>query len=148
MTPATFGIHGMAVTDRAPRSRSGPHLYGRWAVTAGSPPALTDLGLYSITFANDPATDREALEHYRAFRIEAEQWDSSISSKCSIPTSAMTNYRVAASKRYGARLVLFGRKINLAEDLIALIALMQRAKRPSLQATQSERIDVEPESFN
>ncbi|MFO0902416.1 MAG: hypothetical protein U0939_05410 [Pirellulales bacterium] len=32
-----------------------------------------DLGLYSITFNNDAVIDREALEHYKAFRIEAEQ---------------------------------------------------------------------------
>ncbi|MEX0643356.1 MAG: hypothetical protein WD468_11675 [Pirellulales bacterium] len=32
-----------------------------------------DLGLYSITFNNDAALDREALAAYRAFRIEAEQ---------------------------------------------------------------------------
>ncbi len=32
-----------------------------------------DLGLYSITFMNDPALDREALEEYRTFRHEAER---------------------------------------------------------------------------
>jgi hypothetical protein len=32
-----------------------------------------DLGLYSITFMNDPAMDRQALEEYRAFRHEAER---------------------------------------------------------------------------
>src|SRR5262245_13082360 len=31
-----------------------------------------DLGLYSITFNNDAALDRQALEEYKAFRIEAE----------------------------------------------------------------------------
>jgi hypothetical protein len=31
-----------------------------------------DLGLYSITFMNDPVLDRQALEEYRAFRHEAE----------------------------------------------------------------------------
>src|SRR5690348_3129730 len=31
-----------------------------------------DLGLYSITFNNDTALDREALEAYKAFRLEAE----------------------------------------------------------------------------
>jgi hypothetical protein len=32
-----------------------------------------DLGLYSITFMNDPVLDRQALEEYRAFRHEAER---------------------------------------------------------------------------
>lgn len=32
-----------------------------------------DLGLYSITFNNDTVLDREALEEYKAFRIEAER---------------------------------------------------------------------------
>jgi hypothetical protein len=32
-----------------------------------------DLGLYSITFNNDATLDREALEAYRAFRLEAER---------------------------------------------------------------------------
>src|SRR5262249_47594454 len=31
-----------------------------------------DLGLYSITFNNDAVSDREALEHYKQFRLEAE----------------------------------------------------------------------------
>jgi hypothetical protein len=32
-----------------------------------------DLGLYSITFNNDSVLDREALEQYREFRLEAER---------------------------------------------------------------------------
>ena len=43
----------------------------------------TDLGLYSITFCNDPVLDREALEQYKQFRLEAERkgwWTS-----CSCP---------------------------------------------------------------
>lgn len=32
-----------------------------------------NLGLYSITFNNDATLDREALEHYKAFRLEAER---------------------------------------------------------------------------
>jgi hypothetical protein len=32
-----------------------------------------DLGLYSITFNNDAALDREALERYKEFRLEAER---------------------------------------------------------------------------
>src|SRR5690349_10722925 len=32
-----------------------------------------DLGLYSITFNNDTALDRAALEEYRQFRLEAER---------------------------------------------------------------------------
>jgi hypothetical protein len=32
-----------------------------------------DLGLYSITFQNDPELDRQALEEYKQFRLEAER---------------------------------------------------------------------------
>src|ERR671937_334579 len=32
-----------------------------------------NLGLYSITFSNDPMLDREALEQYKEFRLEAER---------------------------------------------------------------------------
>src|SRR5215475_6481339 len=32
-----------------------------------------NLGLYSITFNNDPVLDREALEQYKEFRLEAER---------------------------------------------------------------------------
>jgi hypothetical protein len=32
-----------------------------------------NLGLYSITFTNDPHLDREALEQYKLFRLEAER---------------------------------------------------------------------------
>src|SRR4030095_180386 len=32
-----------------------------------------DLGLYSITYQNDSVIDRQALEEYKAFRIEAER---------------------------------------------------------------------------
>src|SRR2546423_2824515 len=32
-----------------------------------------DLGLYSITFNNDPVLDRQALEEYSRFRLEAER---------------------------------------------------------------------------
>ena len=32
-----------------------------------------DLGLYSVTFNNDPALDRETLEQYKQFRDEAER---------------------------------------------------------------------------
>jgi len=34
-----------------------------------------DLGLYSITFMNDPVIDRQALEEYKTFRHEAERKD-------------------------------------------------------------------------
>ncbi len=49
-------------------------LYGRDGVAKGTAPTLTDLGLYSVTFVNDAACDRHAMEQYKAFRIEAEAW--------------------------------------------------------------------------
>lgn len=167
-------------------------MYGRQGVEPGTPPTLTDLGLYSITFMNDATIDRAAGEAYRAFRIEAERWrfrhflevfnpnvgadrlsraeigefvnDSIVRVIAAVPqvqrpqflkiayngpkaleelvaydpgiivgilggsagTTRDTFELLAAARRGGARLVLFGRKINLAEDPLTLVALMRR----------------------
>jgi hypothetical protein len=167
-------------------------MYGRQGVPPGTPPTLTDLGLYSITFMNDAELDREAGRQYREFRIEAERWgfrhflevfnpnvgadklsraeigafvnDNIVRVIAAVPqafrpqflkiayngakaleelvaydpsiivgilgggagTTRDTFELLAAAQRGGARLVLFGRKINLAEDPLALVALMRR----------------------
>lgn len=161
-------------------------------VEPGTPPTLTDLGLYSITFMNDPELDRAAGQEYREFRAEAERWgfrhflevfnpnvgadklsraevgefvnDNILRVIAAVPdaqrprflkiayngqraleelvaydpsltvgilggasgTTRDTFELLAAAKRGGARLVLFGRKINLAGDPLALVALMRR----------------------
>ncbi|MEX0744964.1 MAG: hypothetical protein WD118_05125 [Phycisphaeraceae bacterium] len=46
---------------------------GRAACTPEQPAAGVDLGLYSLTFNNDVDLDRQTLEQYKAFRIEAER---------------------------------------------------------------------------
>jgi hypothetical protein len=46
---------------------------------------------------------------------------------------------VAASRRFGARLVLFGRKINLAEDPLALIAAMRHVADGEVGAADAVR---------
>ncbi len=178
-------------------------MYGRLGVAPGTRPTLTDLGLYSITFMNDAALDREAGEAYRAFRIEAERWgfrhflevfnpnvghdrldraeigafvnDSIARILAPIPRSARPEFLkiayngpkaledlvsydptvivgilggsagttrdtfelLAAAQKYGARLALFGRKINLAEDPLALIALMRRVVDGDLSAEEA-----------
>src|ERR687891_1945998 len=167
-------------------------MYGRQGVAPGTPAALTDLGLYSITFMNDAELDRAAGERYREFRIEAERWgfkhflevfnpnvgsdklsraqvgafvnDNIVRVIAAVPeacrpqflkiayngpkaleelvaydptiivgilgggagTTRDTFELLASAQRGGARLVLFGRKINLAEDPLALVALMKR----------------------
>ncbi len=167
-------------------------MHGRQGVEPGTPPTLTDLGLYSITFMNDPELDRAAGREYREFRVEAERWgfkhflevfnpnvggdklsraevgefvnDNIVRVIAAVPdaqrprflkiayngpraleelvaydpslivgilggaagTTRDTFELLAAAKRGGARLVLFGRKINLAEDPLALVALMRR----------------------
>lgn len=166
-------------------------MHGRLGVAPGTPPTLTDLGLYSITFMNDPELDRDAGHAYREFRIEAERWgfrhflevfnpnvgmdrlsraevgqfvnDNIIRVIAAVPqaqrpqflkivyngpqaleelaaydpsvivgilggsagTTRDTFELLHAAKRYGARVVLFGRKINLAEDPLAIVALMR-----------------------
>jgi hypothetical protein len=169
-----------------------PHaMYGRLDAEPGTPPTLTDLGLYSVTFVGDAEQDREALNHYRDFRAEAEEWgfkhflevfnpnvgfennsieeigdfvnDSILHAIAGVPrisqpqflkmpfngpkaltelaeydprlivgilgggagTTRDTFELLAASQKYGARLVLFGRKINLAEHPLAIVKLMK-----------------------
>src|SRR5262249_20204981 len=46
---------------------------GHFDCEAGERRLGADLGLYSITFQNDAALDRQALEAYKAFRLEAER---------------------------------------------------------------------------
>jgi hypothetical protein len=180
-------------------------MYGRQGVAPGTPPALTDLGLYSITFMNDAELDRGACEAYREFRREAERWgfkhflevfnpnvgsdklsraeigafvnDSIVRVIAAVPqacrpqflkiayngpqaleelvaydpgiivgilgggagTTRDTFELLAAAQRGGARLVLFGRKINLAEDPLALVALMKRLVDGEIGAAEAVR---------
>jgi hypothetical protein len=149
-----------------------------------------NLGLYSITFTNDPALDRQALEEYKQFRLEAERkgfrhflevFDPNRSDAVepgNIPEfindvivrtlggvtsrgrplflkmvyhgpkameelvrydphlvvgilggSAGTTYDafklLGEAKKYGARVALFGRKINNAENQLAFIHFLR-----------------------
>jgi hypothetical protein len=149
-----------------------------------------DLGLYSITFNNDAALDRQALEEYKAFRLEAERkgfrhflevFDPNHPEAVAPETvpafindaivrtlggvtasgrpiflkmvyhgprameelihydphlvvgilggSAGTTYDafklLAEAKKYGARVALFGRKINNAENQLAFIHFLR-----------------------
>jgi len=170
-------------------------MYGRQGVAPGTPAELTDLGLYSITFMNDPELDRAAGQAYREFRIEAEKWgfrhflevfnpnaganvpgdklsiaevgefvnDNIVRVIAAVPeaqrpqflkiayngpkaleelvsydpsiivgilgggagTTRDTFELLHAVQKHGARLVLFGRKINLAEDALSIVKLMK-----------------------
>jgi hypothetical protein len=195
-TTDIWGVrHGTyaATASRPFRTAPVPHMmHGRLGVAKGTPATLTDLGLYSITFVNDADRDSQALEHYRAFRMEAEEWgfrhflevfnpnvgsdklsraevgefvnDSIAHALAGVPLAARPQFlKIAyngpkaleelasydptlivgilggsagttrdtfellhAAKRHGGRLVLFGRKINLAEDPLALVDLMRK----------------------
>ena len=146
----------------------------------------TDLGLYSVTFNNDVVLDRESLEAYKSFRLEAEAKgfrhflevfvpnacgdhcpediprfvnDSIVRALAGVtsrgrplflkipyfgpgPMEALAGYdrsivvgilggsagttmdafhMLWEAKRYGARLALFGRKINNAEDQLSFV---------------------------
>lgn len=151
-----------------------------------------DLGLYSVTFNNDLDLDRETLNSYREFRLEAERKgfrhflevfdpnapakavpqdklggfvnDMIVRSLAGVPESgrpvflkmvyhgpryteelahydprlvigilgggAGTTYDafklIAEAQRYGARVALFGRKINMAENQFAFIEMLRR----------------------
>ncbi len=149
-----------------------------------------NLGLYSITFQNDNVIDREALEHYKEFRIEAERKgfrhfleifdpnrpesveaskladfinDAIVRTLAGVTSkgrplflkmvyhgpkaieelvhydphlvvgilggSAGTTYDafklLAEARKYGARVALFGRKINNAENQLAFVRFLR-----------------------
>lgn len=149
-----------------------------------------DLGLYSITFQNDALLDRQALEEYKAFRLEAERkgfrhflevFDPNVPGSVApeqlagfindaivrtlagvtargrplflkvvyhgpkameelvnydphlivgiLGGSAGTTYDafklLSEAKKYGARVALFGRKINHAENQLAFIRFLR-----------------------
>jgi len=151
-----------------------------------------NLGLYSVTFNNDVDLDRQTLEHYRTFRIEAEQKgfkhflevfdpnapqsplapdklggfinDMIVRCLAGVPEagrplflkmvyhgpkyteelarydpnlvigvlggSAGTTYDacklIAEAQKHGARIALFGRKINNAENQLAFVEMLRR----------------------
>jgi DhnA family fructose-bisphosphate aldolase class Ia len=161
---------------------------------------IADLGLYSITFSNDPARDRETLTTYRAFRAEAARYklryflevfnpafdigikgaamgefinDCIIRSLAGVMsanrplflklqyngpkameelssydpkglivgvlgggkgTTRDTFELALQSERHGARVALFGRKINLAEAPLDLVSLMRRVVEDDLSS--------------
>lgn len=64
----------VSAASRPFRSATLEHiLHGRLDAPAGTPVLGADLGLYSITFANDCDIDHAALSAYREFRLEAER---------------------------------------------------------------------------
>ncbi len=163
-----------------------------------------NLGLYSITFNNDPVLDREALEAYKTFRIEAERKgfkhflevfdpnrpEAVETSKVPefindvivrtlggvtsagrplflkmvyhgpkameelvrydphlvigiLGGSAGTTYDafklLAEAKKYGARVALFGRKINNAENQLAFIRFLRLIADGELEPEEAVR---------
>ena len=166
-------------------------MYGSAEPRPGAPVTGTDLGLYSVTFVNDLATDVAALDRFSAFRADAarygfkyffevfnpnvetgltrEQTGEFVNDcilRClagvnepdrplflKIPfngpkaleelagfdstlvvgilgggagTTRDTFELLHQGEKYGARLALFGRKINLAEKPLALVSLMRQ----------------------
>jgi hypothetical protein len=163
-----------------------------------------DLGLYSITFNNDAGLDREALEQYKQFRLEAERKgfrhflevfdpnrpDAVESSKVPefindvivrtlggvtaagrplflkmvyhgpkameelvrydphlvvgiLGGSAGTTYDafklLSEAKKHGARVALFGRKINNAENQLAFIRFLRLIADGAITAEEAVR---------
>ena len=177
----------------------------------------TDLGLYSITFNNDAALDRQSLEEYKAFRLEAERKqfrhflevfdpngpdavdpgrvaeyvnDAIVRSLAGVTSagrplflkvvyhgprvmeelvsydphlivgvlggSAGTTYDafklLSEAKKYGARVALFGRKINGAENQLAFVRFLRLIADGLLSAEEAvrayhavlEKLDIKP----
>jgi hypothetical protein len=164
----------------------------------------TDVGLYSITFNNDAALDRQSLEEYKAFRLEAERRrfrhflevfdpngphavdpgrvpeyvnDAIVRSLAGVTSagrplflkvvyhgpkamgelvsydphlivgvlggSAGTTYDafklLSEAKKYGARVALFGRKINGAENQLAFVRFLRLIADGLLSAEEAVR---------
>lgn len=165
-------------------------MFGSDDPAAGAGAALTDLGLYSVTFTNDLDHDYAALNAFAEFREDAarlnfkyffEVFNPNV--ECGLDREALGEYindsilrclagvtkadrpqflkvvyngpkaleelssfdptlvvgvlgggagttrdtfeLLSQAERYGARIALFGRKINLAEDPLALLTLMR-----------------------
>ncbi len=163
-----------------------------------------NLGLYSITFTNDPALDRAALEEYKQFRLEAERkgfrhflevFDPNLPDAVApdqvpgfindaivrtlggvtaagrplflkmvyhgprameelvrydphlvvgiLGGSAGTTYDafklLSEAKKYGARIALFGRKINNAENQLAFIHFLRLIADGEIGAEEAVR---------
>jgi len=173
------------------RSASIDHIkHGRLGLPEGMSVAGADLALYSITFTNDIDWDYQALEAFRAFRLEAEQKglryflevfnpnvDTGLSSEQAAafvndhivrtlagitstgrplflkiayngpgPLEELVAYDpnlivgilggssgttldafqlIHDAQKYGARVALFGRKINLSEDPLSFIQYLR-----------------------
>ena len=163
-----------------------------------------DLGLYSITYNNDTTLDRESLEQYKQFRLEAERkgfrhflevFDPNVASAVAPETlpqfvndaivrtlggvtsagrplflkivyhgprameelvhydphlivgvlggSAGTTYDafklLSEAKQYGARVALFGRKINNAENQLAFVRFLRLIADEEITAEEAVR---------
>jgi hypothetical protein len=163
-----------------------------------------NLGLYSITFSNDPVLDRAALEEYKQFRLEAERksfrhflevFDPNIAGAVAadkVPDfindaivrtlggvtstgrplflkvvyhgpaaieelvhydphlivgilggSAGTTYDafklLSEARKYGARVALFGRKINNAENQLAFVRFLRWIADGEITAEEAVR---------
>lgn len=163
-----------------------------------------DLGLYSITFQNDAVLDRQALEEYKNFRLEAERkgfrhflevFDPNVPGSVApekiaefindaivrtlagvtsrgrplflkvvyhgpkameelvnydphlivgiLGGSAGTTYDafklLSEAKKYGARVALFGRKINSAENQLAFIRFLRLIADGEITAEEAVR---------
>ena len=189
--------------SRAFRTATIEHIkYGRLDCDHGEPVTGADLGLYSITFTNNLETDRESLEQYQAFRLEAERkrfrhflevfppnvdpgipaaqipdflndhiirtlagvtergrplflkipyygpraleelvsYDSNLVVGI-LGGSAGTTYDafklIADAQRHGARVALFGRKINLSEHPLSFIEMLRRIVEGQIQPEEA-----------
>jgi hypothetical protein len=163
-----------------------------------------NLGLYSVTFNNDPALDRDTLEHYKQFRNEAERGgfrhflevfdpnlpnavepdkvasfinDAIVRTLAGITSkgrpvflkavyhgpealeelvhydphmvvgvlggSAGTTYDafklLSEARKYGARVALFGRKINNAENQLAFVRFLRWIADGEIEAEEAVR---------
>jgi hypothetical protein len=163
-----------------------------------------DLGLYSITFTNDPHLDRAALEEYKQFRLEAERkgfrhflevFDPNVAGAVApdkvpgfvndaivrtlggvtgkgrplflkvvyhgpqameelvrydphlivgiLGGSAGTTYDafklLSEARKYGARVALFGRKINNAENQLAFVRFLRWIADGEISAEEAVR---------
>ncbi len=177
---------------------------GRWQCKPEERHLGTNLGLYSITFSNDPERDREALEQYKQFRLEAEAKgfrhflevfdpnrpeavapeqlpgfinDAIVRTLGGVTSrgrplflkmvyhgpaaleelihydphlivgilggSAGTTYDafklLGEAKKYGARVALFGRKINNAENQLAFIRFLRLIADGEIEAEEAVR---------
>lgn len=94
--------------------------YGKLSSSRAVPPPGANLGLYSVTFNNDPIRDLETMKAFKAFHLEAEQKGFTYFLEVFAPNVPQEQHRLAASEIPGF----------LNDHIVRLLAGIPSSGRP------------------